>query len=199
MTHELPKLPYALDALRPHISKETIEYHYGKHHKAYIDKLNELIIGTEYVDMPLEQIVREAEPGAIFNNAAQAWNHKFYFCGFSPKPKGKPEGALAEAIDRDLGGFDAMKEAMSKAGAGQFGSGWAWLVKDKDGKLEVVATPNAGNPMTDGFTPLLTIDVWEHAYYIDYRNRRPDYLKQVWCVIDWAVIEKRFAETKHGR
>ena len=199
MTHELPKLPYALDALAPHISKETLEYHYSKHHNAYVDKLNELIAGTPYAGMPLEQIVREAGPGAVFNNAAQAWNHTFYFYAFSPTPKAKPEGALAETIDRDLGGFDAMKEAMSKAGAGQFGSGWAWLVKDKDGKLEVVATPNASNPMTDGLTPLLVIDVWEHAYYIDYRNRRPDYLKQVWNVVDWAVVEKRFAKTEQGR
>ncbi len=196
MTHELPNLPYALDALAPYISKETLEYHYGKHHKAYVDKLNELIAGTKYADMTLEQIVISAGPGTVFNNAAQAWNHTFYFYGFAPKPKAMPEGALAEAIDRDLGGFDAMKEAMSKAGAGQFGSGWAWLVKNKDGKLEVIATPNAANPMTDGQTPLLVIDVWEHAYYIDYRNRRPDYLKQVWNVIDWAVVEKRFGEAK---
>ncbi len=199
MIHELPKLPYELDALKPHISRETLEYHYGKHHKAYVDKLNELIAGTEYAGMTLDRIVRSAAPGAVFNNAAQAWNHTFYFCGFSPTPKAKPEGALAAAIDRDLGGFDAMKEAMSKAGAGQFGSGWAWLVRDKEGKLEVAATANAANPMTDGLTPLLVIDVWEHAYYIDYRNRRPDYLKEVWNIIDWAVVENRFAETEHGR
>lgn len=195
MTHELPKLPYAQDALAPHISKETLEYHYGKHHKAYVDKLNELIPGTKYADMTLEQIVMSAEPGAIFNNAAQVWNHTFYFFAFSPAPKQRPEGELAAAIDRDFGSFDALREAMTKAGVGQFGSGWAWLVA-KNGKLEVVATPNAANPMTDGKTPLLTLDVWEHAYYIDYRNRRPDYLAQAWNIVDWAVVEKRFAESK---
>ena len=196
MTHELPKLPYAPDALQPHISKETIDYHYGKHHKAYVDKLNELIPGTKYEKMTLEQIVMSAEPGAIFNNAAQVWNHTFYFFAFSPDPKNKPEGDLGKAIDRDFGSFDALREAMAKAGVGQFGSGWAWLVKGKDGKLEVVATPNAANPMTDGKTPILTLDVWEHAYYIDYRNRRPDYLGEAWKVIDWAVVEKRFAGDK---
>lgn len=196
MTHELPKLPYALDALQPNISKETLEYHYGKHHKAYVDKLNELIPGTRFADMTLEQIIMSAEPGGVFNNAAQVWNHTFYFFAFSPKPKMKPEGELAKAIDRDFGSFDALKDAMSKAGAGQFGSGWAWLVKNKEGRLEVVATANAANPMTDGKTPLLTLDVWEHAYYIDYRNRRPEYLTEAWGIVDWAMVEKRFAAAK---
>lgn len=196
MTHELPKLPYALDALQPNISKETLEYHYGKHHKAYVDKLNELIPGTKYANMTLDQIVMSAEPGGVFNNAAQDWNHTFYFFGFSPTPKAKPEGELAKAIDRDFGSFDALRETMSKAGVGQFGSGWAWLVKTGGGKLEVVATPNAANPMTEGKTPLLTLDVWEHAYYIDYRNRRAEYLTEAWGVVDWAVIEKRFADAK---
>ena len=195
MTHELPKLPYVLDALQPHLSRETLEYHYGKHHKAYVDKLNELIPGTRYADMTLEHIVRAAEPGAIFNNAAQVWNHTFYFLAFAPAGIRKPEGALAAAIDRDFGSFDAMKEAMSKAGVGQFGSGWAWLVADKSGKLEIIATPNAATPLTDADkTPLLTLDVWEHAYYIDYRNRRADHLLAMWEIIDWQVVAKRFAQ-----
>ena len=196
--HELPQLPYALDALAPQISLETMEYHYGKHHKAYVDKLNELIPGTRYEDMPLEEIVRTsvaADP-KIFNQAAQVWNHTFFFFGLAPQPKAAPTGALAEAIERDFGSFEKFRDAMVAAGVGQFGSGWAWLVTDKAGKLAVVATPNAGNPMTEGMTPLLCIDVWEHAYYIDYRNRRADYIPQAWAKVDWAMVEKRFAAAK---
>ena len=193
MTHELPKLPYALDALAPKISEETMLYHYGKHHKAYVDNLNRLIEGTPWQNATLEEIVRGAD-GAIFNNAAQTWNHTFFFLSLSPNPKSVPTGALAEAINRDFGSFDALKETMSKAAAGQFGSGWAWLVKDKNGKLSVVAESNAGNPMTRGLTPLLNIDVWEHAYYIDYRNRRPDFIQALWDRVDWKVVEKRFEE-----
>ena len=193
MTHELPKLPYALDALAPQISEETMLYHYGKHHKAYVDNLNRLIVGTPWQDASLEEIVLGAD-GAIFNNAAQTWNHTFFFLSLSPDPKSVPTGALAEAINRDFGSFDAMKETMTKAAAGQFGSGWAWLVKDKNGKLSIVAESNAGNPMTRGLKPLLNIDVWEHAYYIDYRNRRPDFLQALWDRVDWKVVEKRFEE-----
>ncbi len=193
MTHELPKLPYALDALAPQISEETMLYHYGKHHKAYVDNLNRLIVGTPWQDASLEKIVLGAD-GAIFNNAAQTWNHTFFFLSLSPDPKSVPTGALAEAINRDFGSFDAMKETMTKTAAGQFGSGWAWLVKDKNGKLSIVAESNAGNPMTRGLKPLLNIDVWEHAYYIDYRNRRPDFLQALWDRVDWKVVEKRFEE-----
>ena len=193
MTHELPKLPYALDALAPQISEETMLYHYGKHHKAYVDNLNRLIVGTPWQDASLEEIVLGAD-GAIFNNAAQTWNHTFFFLSLSPDPKSVPTGALAEAINRDFGSFDAMKETMTKTAAGQFGSGWAWLVKDKNGKLSIVAESNAGNPMTRGLKPLLNIDVWEHAYYIDYRNRRPDFLQALWDRVDWKVVEKRFEE-----
>ena len=193
MTHELPKLPYALDALTPQISEETMLYHYGKHHKAYVDNLNRLIEGTPWQNASLEEIVRGAD-GAIFNNAAQAWNHTFFFLSLSPDPKSVPTGPLAEAIHRDFGSFDALKEALAKAAAGQFGSGWAWLVKGKKGELSVVAESNAGNPMTRGLTPLLNIDVWEHAYYIDYRNRRPDFIQALWDRVDWKVVEKRFEE-----
>lgn len=190
---ELPQLPYALDALEPQISKETMEYHYGKHHKAYVDKLNELIKGTKYEGMSLEAIIMDSE-GPVFNNAAQVWNHTFFFYGLSPKPQSKPTGKLAEAIDKYFGSFDKLKEEMTKGGVGQFGSGWVWLVRETDGKLAVVATPNAQNPMTSGKTPLMCIDVWEHAYYIDYRNRRPDFINAAWEKTDWSVVEKRFKE-----
>lgn len=193
--HELPKLPYELDGLEPQISRETMEYHYGKHHKAYVDKLNELIPGTKYENMPLEEIVRTAD-GKIFNQAAQVWNHTFFFFGLAPHPKAKPTGMLAAAIDREFGSFDKFKEEFAAAGVNQFGSGWAWLVMDKAGKLSVVSTSNAGNPMTDGKTPLVCIDVWEHAYYIDYRNRRPEFISKAWEKICWAEVEKRFDEAK---
>jgi Fe-Mn family superoxide dismutase len=196
MAHELPKLPYAMDALAPKISSETLEYHHGKHHRAYVDKLNELVVGTKYAAMTLEDIIRDNTPGPVFNNAAQAWNHTFYFLAFSPAPKKQPSGALAEAIDAAFGSFEAMRDAMLKAGAGQFGSGWVWLVAGSGGRLEVVATANAANPMTGGQKPLATLDVWEHAYYIDYRNRRPDHLAAAFELIDWATVERRFDDAK---
>jgi len=191
MTHEMPKLPYANNALEPHISKETIDYHYGKHLQAYVDNLNKLIPGTQFENATLEEIIKKAD-GGIFNNGAQVWNHTFYFETFSPTPQKEPKGALKEAIDKEWGSFDKFKEEFSKAAVGQFGSGWAWLVKDKEGKLRIVATPNAGNPIRDGLTPLMTMDVWEHAYYIDYRNRRADSIKATWEVIDWKKVEGRY-------
>lgn len=189
---ELPKLPYAMDALAPHMSEETLQYHYGKHHKAYVDNLNKLIRGTGFENMSLEEIVLKAGPGAIFNNAAQVYNHNMFFYSLNPNPKKAPEGKLAAAIIRDFGSLDALKEEMTKAALGQFGSGWAWLVADKNGKLSVVATSNAENPMTKGLKPLLTIDVWEHAYYIDYRNMRADFVKNVWEIVCWRSVENRY-------
>ncbi len=174
MVHVLPQLPYAADALAPKMSKETIEYHYGKHHQAYVNNLNNLIPGTPYENMPLEEIIVKAESGPIYNNAAQVWNHTFFFFTLSPTPKSMPSGKLAEAINRDFGSFDAFKEQFTKAAAGLFGSGWTWLAADDNGKLSIVSESNAGNPLRKGLHPLLTVDVWEHAYYIDYRNVRPD-------------------------
>ncbi len=186
MQHELPPLPYAMDALEPYISKETLEYHYGKHHKTYVDNLNNLIPGTEFEDLVLEEIVCRAS-GPIFNNAAQVWNHTFYWNCMQPNGGGEPEGKLADAIRRDFGSFAAFKEAFSKAAVTLFGSGWAWLVKSGD-KLEIVQTGNAGNPMTSGQKPLLTCDVWEHAYYIDYRNARAKYVENFWNLVNWDFV-----------
>ena len=193
MVHVLPQLPYAADALAPKMSKETIEYHYGKHHQAYVNNLNNLIPGTPYENMPLEEIIVKAESGPIYNNAAQVWNHTFFFFTLSPTPKSMPSGKLAEAINRDFGSFDAFKEQFTKAAAaGLFGSGWTWLAADDNGKLSIVSESNAGNPLRKGLHPLLTVDVWEHAYYIDYRNVRPDYLKNFWELVDWNTVEKRY-------
>ena len=191
MKFELPTLPYASDALEPVISKKTIEYHYGKHHQAYVNNLNNLIAGTEFENADLETIIKKAE-GGIFNNAAQVWNHTFYFTSFSPNGGGEPTGALADAITKIFGSFDAFKEAFNKAAATLFGSGWAWLVKDASGELKIVQTSNAANPMTDGLTPVLTCDVWEHAYYLDYQNVRPDYIANFWKLIDWSVVSERY-------
>ncbi|WP_075602201.1 superoxide dismutase [Saccharicrinis aurantiacus] len=191
MKFELPALPYAHDALEPIISKQTIEFHYGKHHQAYVNNLNNLVEGTEFADADLETIIKKSS-GGIFNNAAQVWNHTFYFEAFAPKSGGEPKGALAEAIVKAFGSFDAFKEAFNKAAATQFGSGWAWLVKDANGDLKIVQTANAANPLTDGLTPVLTCDVWEHAYYLDYQNKRPDYIGKFWDLINWEVVEKRF-------
>ena len=191
MVHKLPELPYALDALNPHISKQTLEFHHGKHHLAYVNNLNALIPGTKFEDATLEDMIREAD-GGIFNNAAQIWNHTFYFQAFSPKSKAAPEGKLLEAIVRDFGSFEAFREEFTKAAASLFGSGWAWLAVDGDGKLQIVKESNAGNPLRQGLKPLLTCDVWEHAYYLDYQNRRPDYLSNFWPLVDWAVVESRF-------
>ncbi|TLX76173.1 superoxide dismutase [Labilibacter sediminis] len=191
MKFELPTLPYAANALEPVISEKTIEFHYGKHHQAYVNNLNNLIVGTEFENADLETIIKKSE-GGIFNNAAQVWNHTFYFTAFSPNGSGEPKGDLAEAITKAFGSFDAFKEAFNKAAATQFGSGWAWLVKDANGDLKIVQTGNAANPMTDGLTPVLTCDVWEHAYYLDYQNKRPDYISAFWNIIDWDVVGARF-------
>ncbi|GAB6067700.1 superoxide dismutase [Fe] [Methylothermus subterraneus] len=191
MKHELPPLPYAMDALEPYISKETLEYHYGKHHKAYVDNLNNLIPGTEFENLTLEEIILKAS-GPIFNNAAQVWNHTFYWNSMAPNGGGEPEGKLADAIRRDFGSFEAFKEAFSKAAVALFGSGWAWLVKSGD-KLEIVQTSNAGNPLTSGKKPLLTCDVWEHAYYIDYRNARPKYVENFWNLVNWDFAARNLA------
>lgn len=191
MTYEQPQLPYEHDALEPAISKETVDYHYGKHEKAYIDNLNRLIKGTEYEYEELEDIITHSS-GALFNNASQAWNHIFYFFTFSPDGRREPTGELRKAIDRDFGSFEKFKEAFVEAGVGPFGSGWVWLSRDEKGKLLITQGPNAGNPLTDGLTPLLTFDVWEHAYYLDYKNRRADALARLWDIIDWEIVEGRF-------
>ena len=186
-------LPYAYDALEPAISGETMRYHHDKHYAGYVAKLNELILDTPFAAQPLEDIILSAD-GAIFNNAAQAWNHEFFFEGLSPKPQKAPSGKLLEAVNRSFGSFDGLKTQMGQTAAGLFGSGWVWLAEDGDGKLVVVAEPNAGNPMCRGLKPLLAIDVWEHAYYIDYRNRRADAVAALWDVVDWRVVEERCAQ-----
>lgn len=187
MTFTLPQLPYALDALAPHISKETLEYHYGKHHNAYVTNLNKLIVGTEFEAMSLEDIIMKAK-GGIFNNAAQVWNHTFYWHSLSPNGGGEPTGKLAEAINKNFGSFAAFKEQFTQTAATTFGSGWAWLVQDATGVMKIVSTSNAATPMTDGLTALLTCDVWEHAYYIDYRNLRPDYINAFWSLVNWDFV-----------
>jgi Fe-Mn family superoxide dismutase len=191
-THQLPPLPYAQDALAPHISKETIEFHYGKHHQTYVTNLNNLIKDTEFATLTLEEIVKKSS-GGIFNNAAQVWNHTFYWNSLSPKGGGEPTGALAEAINKKWGSFAAFKEAFNKSATGNFGSGWTWLVKKADGSLDIVNTSNAATPLTTADKALLTADVWEHAYYIDYRNKRPDYLAGWWSLVNWEFAAKNFA------
>ncbi|MBD5175207.1 MAG: superoxide dismutase [Bacteroidales bacterium] len=191
MTYEQPELPYSEDALEPAISRRTVEFHYGKHEKAYIDNLNRLIKGTEFEDSELEEVIAHAK-GPLFNNASQAWNHIFYFFTFSPNGRREPEGDLRRAIDRDFGSFEEFKKAFVDAGVGLFGSGWVWLSRDEDGKLFITQGPNAMNPIVDGLTPLLTFDVWEHAYYLDYQNRRADALQKLWDIVDWAVVESRY-------
>jgi Fe-Mn family superoxide dismutase len=192
MTHTLPPLPYEKNALEPVISAETIDFHYGKHHQAYVTNLNNLIPGTEFETMSLEDIIMKSS-GGVFNNAAQVWNHTFYWNCLSPNGGGAPTGALADAINAQFGSFDAFKEAFNKSGATNFGSGWTWLVKNADGSLEIFNTSNAGTPMTSGKKALLTIDVWEHAYYIDYRNARPKYLETIWDKINWDFVAKNYA------
>jgi len=192
MTHTLPALPYAKDALAPVISAETIDFHYGKHHQAYVTNLNNLVPGTEFENATLEEIVMKSE-GGIFNNAAQVWNHTFYWNGLSPEGGGEPTGALGEAIRNAFGSFDEFKAAFIKSGIGNFGSGWTWLVKNSDGSVEIVNTSNAANPMRNGKKPLLTIDVWEHAYYIDYRNARPKYLDEIWSLVNWDFVASNYA------
>ncbi|ARU30835.1 superoxide dismutase [Fe] [Sulfuriferula sp. AH1] len=192
MIHELPVLPYAQDALQPHISAETLEYHYGKHHQAYVTNLNNLIKGTEFEAMSLEDIILKSA-GGVFNNAAQVWNHTFYWNCLSPNGGGAPTGALADAINAKWGSFEAFKDAFSKAAVGTFGSGWAWLVKNTAGELEIVSTSNAATPMTNGQTALMTCDVWEHAYYVDYRNARPKYVEAFWNLVNWKFVAANFA------
>jgi Fe-Mn family superoxide dismutase len=191
MSFELPALPYEKNALEPTISAETLEFHHGKHHNAYVVKLNELIAGTEFENMSLEEIVQKSS-GGMFNQAAQIWNHTFYFTGLGPNAGGEPTGALADAINSAFGSFDEFKKQFIAKGMGNFGSGWTWLVKNGDA-LEIVNTDDAETPLTNGQTPVLTIDVWEHAYYIDYRNARPMYLEEIWNVVDWNVAAERFA------
>lgn len=192
MAFELPSLPYAKNALAPHISEETLEFHHGKHHKTYVDNLNNLVPGTEFEGQSLEAIIK-ASSGGIFNNAAQVWNHTFYWHCLSPNGGGGPTGELADAINETFGSFDNFKEEFTKTSVTTFGSGWGWLVKTSDGKLELASTTGAGNPMTEGKTPLLTCDVWEHAYYVDYRNARPAYLKAFWELVNWEYVAEQFA------
>lgn len=187
MSFELPKLDYAENALEPHISAETLQYHHGKHHNAYVNKLNDLIKGTEFEGLTLEQIIMKSD-GGIFNNAAQIWNHTFYFNGFSPDGGGEPSGELAEKIKTRFGSFDNFVKEFNDLGAATFGSGWVWLVQKENGDLDLVNTFNAGNPLTDGLHPLLTCDVWEHAYYVDTRNDRGAYLKNFWNIVDWNFV-----------
>ena len=190
----LPALPYEYTALEPAISEETLRFHHDKHEAAYIAKLNELIAGTPYESMTLEQIVCNSE-GTLFNNAAQAWNHRFYFEALSPAPQGRPEGAFAEAVDATFGSFEAMKKELTDACTGLFGSGWVWLVADPRGRLGILSEPNAGNPLCySNWRSLLAIDVWEHAYYIDYRNRRADSIAALWQVVDWAKVAERYEQ-----
>lgn len=196
MTFTLPELPYAKDALAPYISSEGFDYHHGKHHATYVNKLNELVQGTDLAEKSLDELVLlSAKEGktAIFNNAAQHWNHSFFWNCLSPNGGGTPTGKVAELIDRDFGSFDAFKEKFSNAAVTQFGSGWAWLVLNQEGKLEVVQTGNAGNPLTDGKKPVLTIDVWEHAYYIDHRNARPKFVEGYWNVVNWDNANSQLA------
>lgn len=191
MAFELPELPYGLDVLAPYISKETLEFHYGKHHQAYVTNLNGLVAGTEFENADLETIIRKAE-GGIFNNGAQVWNHTFYFETFSKDGRREPSGDLAEALKKSFTSFESFREQFSKAAATLFGSGWAWLTRDNEGSLQIVQESNAGNPLRKNLKPLLTCDVWEHAYYIDYRNKRPDYIKNFWEIVDWDIVASRF-------
>ncbi len=191
MAFELPALPYEKNALEPHISAETLEYHYGKHHQAYVNKLNELTQGTADDDKSLEEIIQSAS-GVMFNQAAQVWNHTFYWHCLSPQGGGEPKGALGDAIKAKFGSFEQFKEAFNAKAASNFGSGWTWLIKTDDGGVDISNTDDADCPIAHGQTPLLTIDVWEHAYYIDYRNARPKYLDAVWNVINWDFISQNF-------
>lgn len=184
------ELPYAYDALEPYISAETLHFHHDKHYAGYVAKLAELTEGTRYATMSLEEIVLGSD-GAIFNNAAQAWNHVFFFEQLSPKAKHHPSGMLRRAIDEEFGSLDDLKRRMTTAATSLFGSGWVWLAADRDGRLYIISKQNAGTPLTDGLTPLLAIDVWEHAYYLDYQNRRAEHVKQLWNIVDWEMIESR--------
>lgn len=194
MEHALPALPYAMDALAPHISKETFEYHHGKHHQAYVTNLNNLIKGTDFENLDLEAIVKKAPAGGIFNNAAQVWNHTFFWNSMKPAGGGAPAGVLAEAINKKWGSFDEFKKAFQASAVGNFGSGWTWLVKKADGSVDIINTSAASTPLTSGDKALLTIDVWEHAYYIDYRNARPKFVETFLAsLVNWGFAEKNFA------
>lgn len=187
MAHTLPELPYSKDALAPHISAETLEYHYGKHHKAYVDKLNAAIEGTPNAEKSLEDIIKTSS-GGLFNNAAQVWNHTFYWNCLSPNGGGEPTGPVADAISKAFGSFAEFKQKFTDCAATTFGSGWAWLVKDTNGNLEIISTSNAGTPLTEGKQAVLTCDVWEHAYYVDYRNARPKYIDAFWNLVNWDFV-----------
>ncbi|MCP4522805.1 MAG: superoxide dismutase [Candidatus Gracilibacteria bacterium] len=191
MTITLPELPYAMDALEPHISQETLEFHYGKHHNTYVVKLNGLIEGTEYADKNLEEIIKNST-GSIFNNAAQIWNHTFYWNGLTGDSQKTPKGELLQSIQRDFGSFEEFQTTFTNSAINNFGSGWTWLVLNEENKLEIVNTSNAQTPITTDKKPLLTCDVWEHAYYIDFRNVRPEYLKAFWEIVNWDFVEKQF-------
>ncbi|SEG78134.1 superoxide dismutase [Marinobacterium lutimaris] len=193
MSFELPALPYAKDALEPHISAETLEFHHGKHHNTYVTKLNGLVPGTEFEGKTLEEIITSAPAGPVFNNAAQIWNHTFYWYSLSPNGGGAPTGAIADAINAKWGSFEKFQEEFNDKAVNNFASCWTWLVKNSDGSLEIVNTSNAGTPMTNGQKALLTVDLWEHAYYIDYRNVRPDYLKGFWALVNWDFANENFA------
>lgn len=193
MSFELPALPYAKNALEPHISAETLDFHHGKHHNTYVVKLNGLLPGSEFEGKTLEEIIMSAPAGGVFNNAAQIWNHTFYWHSLSPNGGGEPTGAIADAINAKWGSFDAFKEAFNDKAVNNFGSSWTWLVKNADGSLDIVNTSNAGCPMTDGQTAILTVDLWEHAYYIDYRNVRPDYLNGFWSLVNWEFANANLA------
>jgi superoxide dismutase, Fe-Mn family len=192
MEHTLPALPYAMDALAPHISKETLEFHYGKHHQTYVTNLNNLIKGTEFENLSLEEIVKKSS-GGVFNNAAQVWNHTFYWNSLKPAGGGEPSGAVSDAINKKWGTFAAFKDAFTKSAVGNFGASWTWLVRKADGSLDIVNTSNAATPLTAGDKAILTCDLWEHAYYIDHRNRRPDYLAGWWSLVNWEFAGKNLA------
>jgi Fe-Mn family superoxide dismutase len=193
MAFQLPDLPYPIDALAPHISKETLEFHYGKHHNAYVTKLNSLTEGKDLADKSLEELIKTTE-GVLFNQAAQVWNHTFYWKSMNPNGGGEPAGAVAEAINKAFGSFAEFKQKFSAAAAGHFGSGWAWLVKDAAGSLSIESTHDADTPLRTGKTPLLTCDVWEHAYYVDYRNARPKYVEAWWNLVNWKFVEENLAK-----
>ncbi len=193
MAFELPALPYEKNALEPHISQETLEYHYGKHHATYVSKLNDAVKGTDLENKSLEDIIK-SEKGGLFNNAAQVWNHTFYWNCLAPNGGGAPTGAIADAINSKWGSFEKFQEAFNASAAGNFGSGWTWLVKKSDGSVDLMNSDDADTPVAhDGVTPLLTVDVWEHAYYIDYRNSRPNYLEAFWKLVNWEFVNKNFA------
>ena len=188
---ELTQLPYSMEALEPHIGRLTMEFHHGKHHRAYIDNLNKLIAGTKFETMTPEEIIKNSE-GSIYNNAAQAWNHDFYWNCLSPEGTKEPSSGLLHAMDKKFGGFDEFKKQFTLSAVGLFGSGWVWLVKDEAGQLEIISSPNAGNPIRENKTPLLVCDVWEHAYYLDKQNRRADYVESLWKVVDWKKVSQRY-------